>query len=84
MIYSMSLASEQEKMMYFYGIKYIHLDELGEIGLSDTTTLYVKIYEGGDDSGDILCEGILDMKFKDFAKQLSRFSNLDNEELERE
>lgn len=72
-IYSMLLKSVEGKEVYFHGIKYIHLDELGEAGLSDSTKLFVTIQSGNDKSGEILAEGVLYMKFKDFAKQLSMF-----------
>ena len=72
MIYSMDLASVEGKNFYFFGIKYVHLDHFGEIGLSDTTTLFVKVHEGKDKTGDIVGDGTLYMRFKDFAKQLSK------------
>ena len=72
MIYSMALTSVESKMFYFFGIKYVHLDEFAETGLRDTTTLFVTIYEGKDISGEMVAEGVLYMRFKDFAKQLSK------------
>ena len=72
MIYSMDLASVEGKNFYFFGIKYVHLDHFGEIGLSDTTTLYVKVHEGKKKTGDVVADGILYIRFKDFAKQLSK------------
>ena len=71
MIYLMVLNSEEGEQYYFYGIKYIHLDSVGETGLYDTTTLFVTIYKGQDDSGEQVAKGELKMKFTDFAKQLS-------------
>ena len=74
MIYSMALKSVEGRDLYFFGIKYVHLDHLGEIGLSDTTTLHITIYAGQDKTGDVVGEGVLCIRFEDFAKQLSKIA----------
>ena len=74
MIYSMALKSVEGRDLYFFGIKYVHLDHLGETGLSDTTTLHITIYAGQDKTGDVVGEGVLCIRFEDFAKQLSKIA----------
>jgi cholesterol oxidase len=69
MKYGMKLESEEGKTYYFKGFKFVHhkrgLDEWG-----DTSTLYITIFEGGDDTGKILGQGVLHILTSDFLKQI--------------
>ena len=70
MKYRMKLTSETGDQFYFYGYKVLR----GDFGLdmwSDTTTLYIAVWEGEDDQGELLGKGILKIKPEDFMKQLT-------------
>eukprot|EP00794_Sanderia_malayensis_P000205 gene205-819_t len=74
MIYSMVLNTVEGKQFYFHGIKLIHKDSFGEVGLRDTTVLYITVFEGKDGSGEPIGNGELYMKLSDFAEQLTTIS----------
>ncbi|MDQ4104646.1 MAG: alpha/beta fold hydrolase [Actinomycetota bacterium] len=75
MRYRMKLTIEQGRHYYFVGFKSIHNDRGLDIWL-DTTTLYVTVYEGDDDSGPVAAKGILTIRPEDFAKQLTTMTVL--------
>ena len=52
MRYRMKLSSQDGDHYYFYGYKVIH-DDPGIDVWSDTTTLYITVYEGKDDQGPV-------------------------------
>ena len=79
MLYSMSLTSIEGKDYYFHGQKIIKDDKLFETGLEDTTTLFTKIYEGDNDQGHLLAEGILKMKVSDCYKQVKTIEIINTE-----
>ncbi|MEJ7766750.1 MAG: alpha/beta fold hydrolase [Chitinophagaceae bacterium] len=69
MKYAMRLDSEEGGQYYFKGFKYIHhkrgLDEW-----PDTSTLYITLFRGSDDTGPVLGQGILHILLSDFSKQM--------------
>ena len=70
MKYRMKLTSETGDQFYFYGYKVLR-DDFGPDMWSDTTTLYIAIWQGEDDQGELLGKGILKIKPEDFMKQLT-------------
>ena len=71
MIYKMILNDEDNSTYSFHGVKPVHKNHFWEIGLRDTTVLFVKIYNGPDFSGDILGTAKLYITIPNFAKQLA-------------
>jgi choline dehydrogenase-like flavoprotein len=69
MIYRLTLRSSDGKNYYMEGFKLIH-DDRGLDVWSDTTTLYVDLYEGSDSSGALLGKGIVHIHLNDFRRQL--------------
>jgi cholesterol oxidase len=69
MKYAMRLDSKDGKQYYFKGFKYVHHDR-GLDEWPDTSTLYITLFEGPDDKGTILGQGILHILLADFAKQM--------------
>lgn len=55
MVYKMILTGIRGKSFSFYGKKYVKNNSFGEIGLEDTTTLFVTIYQGKKLSGKPQC-----------------------------
>ncbi len=73
MRYWMRLTSEEGTTYFFHGDKIIHDDEGFDIW-SDTTTLYITLYEGPNAQSPILGRGMLKIRPADFAKQLTTLS----------
>ena len=71
MIYKMVLTDENNSTFFFHGVKHIHKDHFWEIGLRDTTVLFVNIYKGTSFSGDFLGTAELKITIPNFAKQLA-------------
>jgi cholesterol oxidase len=69
MRYRMRMISREGKGYFFTGFKYVH-DGSGLDMWPATTTLYVSIQAGPDDSGPVLATGILRIKPLDFLRQL--------------
>ncbi|HRX93018.1 MAG TPA: GMC family oxidoreductase N-terminal domain-containing protein [Chitinophagaceae bacterium] len=69
MKYRMLLRSEDDKEYYFKGFKYVHHNK-GFDEWAETSTLYITIFEGNNDSGKILGQGILHIAIDDFKKQM--------------
>jgi cholesterol oxidase len=69
MKYGMKLYSIEGESWFFYGFKEIKDDKGFDIW-SDTTTLFITIYEGDDDKGKVKGKGILKISTNDFIKQL--------------
>jgi cholesterol oxidase len=69
MLYAMTLTAIDGEQHYFEGFKRIH-DDRGFDVWSDTTTLYVTIYQGTDNSGSVVARGILHIAPSDLAHQL--------------
>lgn len=68
--YRMKLTSETGDQFYFYGYKVLR-DDFGPDMWSDTTTLYISVWQGEDDQGELLGKGILKIKPDDFMKLLT-------------
>jgi cholesterol oxidase len=69
MKYRMTLTAEDGHRWLFTGHKNIR-DDRGLDIWPDTTTLYVTIYDGGDESAPVAAKGILRIKPVDFAQQM--------------
>ncbi|SEQ50896.1 cholesterol oxidase [Amphritea atlantica] len=71
MIYSMLLTTEQGVLYYFKGYKLISNDPDALHIWPDTSTLYVTVYKGSDDSGLLAGKGVLNILPADFAVQMT-------------
>lgn len=69
MKYIMQLESEEGEQYFFKGHKTVHHDA-GLDEWSDTSTLFITVYKGTDDTGEIIGQGILHILLADFAKQM--------------
>lgn len=72
MTYRMPLTTESGRRFYLHGYKHVR-DDKGLDVWSDTTTLFITVYEGADESGRVVAKGILKIHPKDFATQLRTF-----------
>lgn len=70
MVYRMVLTGDGDTRYFFHGYKIVR-DDTGPDLWSDTTTLYITVYEGTDDTGAVVGKGILHITPGDFAKQLT-------------
>lgn len=70
MVYRMNLVSEEGQHYYFHGFKKVDDSSILQ-AWPQTTTLYVTVYQGDDDSGPVFGQGILHIKPVDFAKQMT-------------
>lgn len=70
MRYRMKLRSQEGKDYYFEGFKIIR-DDPGLDLWSDTTTLYITVYEGKNEKAPVLGKGILKILPADFMKQMT-------------
>jgi len=70
MKYTMNIHSEEGKNYFFYGYKLVR-DDKGFDLWKDTSTLFITIHEGGDESSPILAKGILNIEMADFTKQMT-------------
>jgi cholesterol oxidase len=70
MQYKMKLSSVEGQTYYFYGFKVIH-DDPGFDSWSDTTTLYITLYEGENEQGRVLGKGILRIPIASFMRQMT-------------
>ena len=70
MKYRMKLTSQTGDSFYFYGYKVLR-DDFGPDMWHDTTTLYISVWRGQDDTGELLGKGILKIRPEDFMKQLA-------------
>lgn len=71
MVYKMVLTGIRGKTFSFDGIKYVKNNSFGEIGLEDTTTLFVTIYQGNKFSGKPVGKAKLFVTLPNFMKQLA-------------
>ncbi len=65
------MTSIEKKQYYLYGEKHIKKDDRLETGILDTTTLFIKIYEGTDESGKLIAEGTLYFPVPDLMKAVT-------------
>ena len=70
MKYTMNIRSEEGKDFFFYGYKLVN-DDKGFQLWKDTSTLYITIHEGPDETSPVLGKGILVIEAADFAKQMT-------------
>ncbi|MBA3767258.1 MAG: alpha/beta fold hydrolase, partial [Acidobacteria bacterium] len=70
MRYRMKMSSEEGRVYYFSGFKVIH-DDRGVDLWSDTTTLYITIYDGDSMKSPEMGKGILKIRPSDFMRQLT-------------
>ncbi len=70
MRYRMRLTTEDGRHYYFTGFKKIRHDRPLDMW-PDTTTLYVTVFEGDDESGPVAAKGMLFIDPRDFMIQLS-------------
>lgn len=70
MRYRMQLTSEDGKRYWFTGFKLIRHDSPLDLW-PDTTTLYITVHEGVDDTGPVLAKGVLHILPEDFRIQMS-------------
>ena len=70
MRYRMPLATMDGEHYYMVGFKTIH-DDPGFDMWEDTTTLYITVYEGDDETGPIAGKGILRIAIDDFRRQMT-------------
>jgi cholesterol oxidase len=70
MQYKMKLTSTEGKTYYFYGFKVIH-DDPGIDSWTDTTTLYITIFDGPDMQSPVIGKGILRIPVPSFVRQMS-------------
>lgn len=71
MLYKMVLNDVDSKTYSFHGVKHIHKNHWWQIGLRDTTVLFVNIYRGVDFSGDVIGTAELKITVPNFAIQLA-------------
>ena len=69
MTYRLPLAADDGREWFLTGIKVIDRGRLRDLW-HDTTTLYVDIHEGTDDSGPVVYRGVLRISVGDFTRQL--------------
>lgn len=81
MRYRMRLTTEEGGHYYFTGFKKIRHDQPMDMW-PDTTTLYVTVHEGDDDTWPVVAKGILLIEPRDFMIQLStlRVLNADSDQ----
>lgn len=73
MRYAMTLTSVDGQQYCFEGFKRIH-DDRGVDVWADTTTLYVTVYEGTDNTGRVAARGVLYIAPSDLVQQLRTMS----------
>ncbi|HKN85401.1 MAG TPA: alpha/beta fold hydrolase, partial [Nitrospiraceae bacterium] len=70
MNYRMNLITQEGRQYWFEGFKSVHHDRGIDLW-SDTTTLYITIYNGKDAAAPAIAKGILKIAPADFAKQMT-------------
>jgi len=70
MRYRMRLTSQQGRVYYFEGFKSIH-DDPGFDMWTDTTTLFITVYDGEDEGSPVLGKGVLTIAVDDFRRQMT-------------
>ena len=78
MKYGMKLNTYEGLGFYFFGFKEIK-DDKGFDMWSDTTTLFITVYDGADDQSPVKGKGILKIEIGDFIKQLRTMKALNAE-----
>ncbi len=70
MTYDMQLHSDEGDVYFFSGVKKVH-DDSGADSWRDTTTLFVSVYKGGDQTAPLFGRGVLRIGPNDFIRQLT-------------
>ncbi|MCH8988059.1 MAG: GMC family oxidoreductase [Chloroflexi bacterium] len=70
MLYRMRMTTREGRVYFFEGFKSIH-DDPGFDMWSDTTTLYVTIYDGDSAASPMAGKGVLKIETADFARQMT-------------
>jgi cholesterol oxidase len=70
MVYRMKIRSEEGKVYYFHGYKIVRPNSVLDIW-HDSSTLYITVYDGADESAPVLGTGILHILPVDFARQMT-------------
>jgi cholesterol oxidase len=78
MRYRFKLTSFEGETFYFDGFKSIRNDSGADVW-ADTTTLFITIYRGSDDSGTPVAKGKLYIEKDDFARQMTTMKAWDSE-----
>jgi cholesterol oxidase len=76
MKYRMQLTSHDGRHFYFDGFKRVENDRGFDLW-SDTSTLYITVHEGTDDTGSVVGKGILKIAPADFAVQMTTMKAVD-------
>jgi len=75
MKYGLNLNTYEGESYFFYGFKEIK-DDKGFDMWSDTTTLFITVYEGSDEKSPVKGKGILKIAIGDFIKQLQTMKSI--------
>ena len=78
MKYEAVLMSKEGKSYFFQGFKAIKNDAGLDVWL-DTTTLFITVHEGSDETGKVLGKGKLKIAPGDFVKQLTTMKSVNHE-----
>jgi cholesterol oxidase len=70
MKYTMNINSEEGNSYFFYGYKRV-CDDKGFELWKDTSTLYITLHDGKDETSPVLAKGILNILASDFATQMT-------------
>jgi cholesterol oxidase len=70
MLYRLQMMTQSGQRYYLKGFKQIH-DDPGFDVWSDTTTLFITVYEGDSENNPIVGQGILKIQPMDFIKQMT-------------
>ncbi|WNG37318.1 choline dehydrogenase [Archangium violaceum] len=81
MKYSMRLTAQDGRTFFFYGYKVVREGPIWQVW-HDTSTLYITLHEGVNDTGPVVGKGVLRIAPEDFIKQLGTLevSNAKNPE----
>ena len=70
MVYRMTMRTEEGPVYYFHGYKVVRPNSPLDIW-RDTSTLYITVYQGGDENAPVFGTGILRILPADFARQMT-------------
>lgn len=71
MQYRMQLTAEDGARYFFNGYKTVRSDAMGLDAWADTTTLYITVHKGENDSAPVLGKGLLKIEPLDFVTQMT-------------
>lgn len=80
MKYSMNLHSKEGKVFFFKGYKDIY-DDKGIDIWTDTSVLFITIYDGESETSPVIGKGVITIKLDDLAKQLTTMKALNPKDL---